>query len=527
MISNNRTNYLFISGGCVIITLSYLLTEYIITGQHFGVPLDDVWIHFRYAENFSQGHLFEYNVGEPTPGTSSPLWVILISISFLLRLDPIVFSIALSSLFFLLTCFETYRLSLRLELSRNFSLMAAMLVVFAGRLAWSSLSGMEITLFCWLTLFAANLHLEEVKQNQVNLLTGLVFGLASVTRPEGVLLAMIYFGITLLQAKGGPAQVPPNTQPKVRRLILSIIIFLFIILPYGVFSYLHTGSFLPNTFKGQGGEFRLIPDITFLRGTGKLFFKDNVIILILWFTAMGIFIRSLIRGALERNFLLINLWIILLPMASSVLTPNWRHHGRYLIPLIPFVIIASLHVVQRFKDKIPQAVFKSGMVVMVLLTLVSTVVYGRALGWNVENINHQQVKVAEWLNQSLPEEKVFGMNDIGAIGFITKKKVVDMAGLVNPAVFQFQKMPEPEGTKNLLKLLKDSGVNYIIIYPHWYQYLTSHYADALEKIYSARLAYNTICGGDEAVVYKIKWDLISFHADSISTSIIPNPRNLR
>jgi arabinofuranosyltransferase len=536
----NRRNYIFITIAYLLVSLSYLLSEYIITGHHFGVPLDDTWIHFRFAENFSHGHFFEYNINQPTPGTTSPLWVMLLSISFLLKLDPIVFSISLSSLFFLLTCLETYRLSSKLGFTPNFALMAALLVVFAGRLAWSSLSGMEITVFCYLTLLAANLYLDELKENRVTVLTGLVLGLAVVIRPEGILLALIYFILSFPTAK---PQAWRKRESGSRRSLacefISIGIFLLIALPYPIFSYIHTDSFLPNTFKGQGGEFRFIPDIVFLGETGKLFFKDNLIILILWFLAIGTFIKSFFvtrngvssgetpfrRPSVERNYLLINLWVILLPVVSSVLTPNWRHHGRYLIPLIPFIIVTGLHVIAAsfsswfgFSSQtgsLPpsrkKGLIRNGFVaLMFLLTLVSTVIYGRALGWNVENINDQQVKVAVWVNHNLPEEKVLGMNDIGAIGYITKKKVVDMAGLINPEVFQFEKMPEPEGNKSLLKLLRDNRVNYIIIYPNWYRYLTTHYADALERIYSARLAYNTICGGDEAVVYKIKWDLILF-----------------
>jgi hypothetical protein len=40
-----------------------------------------------------------------------------------------------------------------------------------------------------------------------------------------------------------------------------------------------------------------------------------------------------------------------------------------------------------------------------------------------------------------------------------------------PVVCKFQKLSLEEGSKSLLKLLKKNDVNYIIVYPDWYEYL--------------------------------------------------------
>ena len=84
-----------------------------------------------------------------------------------------------------------------------------------------------------------------------------------------------------------------------------------------------------------------------------------------------------------------------------------------------------------------------------------------------------------------------------------------MAGLVTPEVFKFQKMSYEDGTKALFRFLKAKGVNYIIIYPDWYDYIMNNYSKAFEQVYSAKLENNTICGGIEMFVYKINWDKIS------------------
>src|SRR3972149_9116154 len=117
----------------IVLQAAYLLTEYNITNHQIGVPLDDVWIHFRYAENFSQGHFFEYNPGEPQPGTTSPLWVILLSIPFLISQNILIpFTLLLSSLFLLYALLELFDLCVKLGLDLEQSMLITLLTMLAG-----------------------------------------------------------------------------------------------------------------------------------------------------------------------------------------------------------------------------------------------------------------------------------------------------------------------------------------------------------------------------------------------------------
>jgi hypothetical protein len=189
-----------------------------------------------------------------------------------------------------------------------------------------------------------------------------------------------------------------------------------------------------------------------------------------------------------------------------------------LIPLIPFINIVSIYILRKVfryiqdkKYKRYTLIRKAAIAVILVFSINSAVVFAAALGWNVENINNQQCKTGRWLKENLRDEKAFGLNDIGAITFITKKYAVDMAGLITPEVFKFQKMSYEDGAKALLKLLKSNGVNYIIIYPDWYEYIMNNYSNAFKQVYSARLTKNTICGGIEMFVYKINWDMINLN----------------
>jgi hypothetical protein len=491
----------------VALQTGYLVSEYTITGHHFGVPLDDVWIHFRFAETFSQGHFFQYNIGEPTPGTTSPLWVALLSPAFFVSPTFVLpFALGLSSLFFLLLLIQIYRLCIDIGFDGNYSLLTTLLTLLAGRLLWSSLSGMEITLFAFLCVLLFRNHLREIDSGKVLFTSGLILGLAAETRPETYLLAAIYFPLTVFMLR-------KNLKQNAVSLLSSLVIFLVLLAPYPVFCYIHTGHLLPNTYEGQVGSAKYLPNFTFLIESGKIFVKDNFIILILWFSGMVFFIYSVKKKKVERKLILLNLWVILLPAISSFIAPNWRHHGRYLIPLIPFINVSAINILQKFYDWLllknaeKYKLFRKGSLAIILIVTVSSAfAFSEVLGWNVENINDQQGKIGTWVKENLPNEKAFGMNDIGAITFISKKYVVDMAGLVTPEVFNFQRMSLEDGAKALFKFLRSKGVNYIIIYPDWYDYIRDNYLKDFQVVYSAKLEKNTICGGIEMFVYKINWD---------------------
>lgn len=490
-----------------LIQTAYLITEYKITGGKIGVPLDDVWIHFRFAENFSSGHFFEYNIGEPAAGTTSPLWVIILSVPFIFSDNLIIpYALMISSLSFLAALIGLYKLSLDTGINSNYSFLITLITLLTGRLLWSSLSGMEITLFILVCVIIFRIHIKEINEKKINILNGVLLAIACNLRPEAYLLVILYYiSIIILIRK----EISSN----IKNILFSGMICLLLILPYPLFCYSLTGSFLPNTYRGQVGSAQLIPNVTYIIESSKLFIKDNFVIFILWLVSGIYFIVNLFKKKLDSRFILIGLWIFLLPLISSFVASNWRHHGRYLIPLIPFINLFSIYILHKIFTKYKELFGKrinlirnSVIAVILIASINSAVIFANATAWNAENINNQQGRIADWLNENLPNEKSFGMNDIGIITYKTKKYTVDMAGLITPEVLDIQKLHPEEGSKKLFDILKNKGVNYIIIYPDWFEYIMDNYKDRLTYVHSQKLQKNTICGGDEMYIYKINWD---------------------
>ena len=506
---------------CVFSSLFYLGTEYFFTNGQMGVPLDDTWIHFRFADNFSNGYFYQFNIGEYTAGTTSPLYVIVLGLTSFVIKNYIVNSVLLSFLFYFLSCIFIYKLSLmlfKLDKSEfinfsslkisadNFALLIALVTAITGRVVWSAMSGMETTMFMFFSILGVCYHVRNLSENKFTLIPVIFFSVATVSRPEGFLLSGLYFFDVILVS---------FNEKKIKEIFLkfvfAIFIFCLITLPYLIFSYNISGHFFPNTFRGQGGGTVFIPDLTFLRIAFTLFFRDNMITGIIFVFAFIFYMSKLKFYFSKLRYLnLIFLWILVLPLVMSVLIPNWRHHVRYLIPLIPFINLITVYLLfyilnLKFMESVKTFFvgYKRLTAAILLMSLPYFLVFAAALGKNTDNINSQQVKLAGWVNENVKKDEVIAINDIGAITFINGNKIIDMAGLVTPEILRYRQYNWGDNLDSINYLLKKNNVSYIIIYDHWFKEYLDKYGYQMNYITSAVLEENTICGGNEMKVYRV------------------------
>ncbi len=498
----------------------YLLIEFYFTQGRMGVPLDDTWIHFQFADNFAKGHFFQYNIGEPAAGTTSPLYVIILGTVSLVIPNFILSSVLISSVFYLLCCLITYKISLIIFKSKDsslhflsgynltpefFSLLVSLLTIFAGRFAWSGLSGMETTIFTFFCLAGVLYYLKDTKNNKFTLTPTLLLALASVTRPEGFLLYSIYIVLIYLNCfKVKDFKVTYS------KLIISLILFASITLPYFIFSYSLSGNFLPNTFRGQGGSFTFIPDLHYLSIALTFFLRDNFITGFFFILAALYYFYNIKKYFNEQKYMnIIFMWIIFLPLISSIVIPNWRHHVRYLIPLIPFLNIAAVYYLaillnSKYFINFKKSYFTSRSITLsfLMISFIYYIVFAIELGKNTDNINNQQVKLGSWVRDNVSSDETIAVNDIGAIKFISRNRILDLEGLVTPEILRYRTYQWKDNLDSTFYLLKKNNVSYIIIYDEWFKEFLEKFGNELTLVTSARLEDNTICGGDEMKVYK-------------------------
>jgi len=158
---------------------------------HFNFLSDDSFISFRYSENLVNGYGFRYNLHEnpPIEGFSSPLWVLVIALLKIIRIEPELASRAISITSGLallgLVYFAAGRV-MRLDRMKSF-IGALSLGLFPPFFIWST-SGMETLPFS-LCIFAL-LVTFLTPQGRFMFSRAAVLGLILILiRPEGVIYA--------------------------------------------------------------------------------------------------------------------------------------------------------------------------------------------------------------------------------------------------------------------------------------------------------------------------------------------------
>ena len=304
--------------GCLTLA-GFALQAQGITSDQGGVPLDDAWIHFQFARNLARGDGFSFNPGEPTAGSTAPLWTLILAAVYFLGGDFPAAGQVLSAACFLLTIAVTYVLAKRLTSSCWAAWIAGAVVAINGRMVWAGLSAQETCLFAALSLAAIGSHLTDRAQCRYRLGTALLFALAALSRPEGYLLFALSLADFILQL------IRHRDAPSSRWPTLPALLFAALVLPYVVFSLQTGGHLLPNTYHAKASP-SLVPHIDYLGVAATYLVLDSPILL-------PFFLLGLIL--LLRRAPLLSLWTGGLVLAYGFLHVDLYQHGRYLMPLIP------------------------------------------------------------------------------------------------------------------------------------------------------------------------------------------------
>ena len=90
-VSNRRVDPRLVIAVVALIAVGYYL---LVSASIFriGFPLDDTWIHLTYARNLAEHGEWAFRLGERSAGSTSPLWTVLLSIGFFLRLSPYIWT---------------------------------------------------------------------------------------------------------------------------------------------------------------------------------------------------------------------------------------------------------------------------------------------------------------------------------------------------------------------------------------------------------------------------------------------------
>jgi hypothetical protein len=104
-----------------------------------------------------------------------------------------------------------------------------------------------------------------------------------------------------------------------------------------------------------------------------------------------------------------------------------------------------------------------GGALVVALALVSVVRAAQIEAANVRYITDYQVNTAVWLRDNTPGGALVATHDVGAIGYFSRRPVLDMAGLIDPQV-----VPLLSDQPALERYLAAHRVRYVAMFTDWF-----------------------------------------------------------
>lgn len=484
--------------------LSLLSLGAYLLASHFyyrlGFPLDDSWIHLTYARNLALRGEWAFLPGQPSNGSTAPLWSALLALGYWLRLAPYIWTYALGAviLWGLAWLTETalrrilpiYRVGDALSLSKGAAHKprfpwAGALVTLEWHLVWAAGSGMETLLHAALITLVLVLLISG-RRNYFGL--GLLIGLSIWVRPDGVTLLGPAV-VTILLAES-------SSKYKVRPLVSLGLGFSGLFAFYLLFNLILNDSPWPNTFYAKQAEYALLQQIPFW----KRLAWEAVLPLVGVGIALlpGVFITAV--TAIRRRA-----WGLLAGMAwllGYLSLYAWRlpvtyQHGRYIIPAMLIFFIWGLaglaRCVLQFSSGWRWTLATSWKISAGVVLLFF---WGRgALAYtqDVAVIESEMVKTARWVAVNIPADALVATHDIGAMGYFSGHNLLDLAGLVSPEVVPFIR-----DENRLKKYLNDRKVEYLVTFPDWYPILTRD----LRPVFQTGSPYAPALGEENMAVYR-------------------------
>jgi hypothetical protein len=443
-------------------------------GGHSGFALDDAWIHQTYARNWAETGQLAYSVGQPSAGSTAPLWTWLISLAYRLRIDPYLWTMLLGVLSLALSAAALARLADRLLPDRkNFARLIGVACVLEWHLLWAAASGMETILFIALAL----LVIDRLFANASGWSMGILGGLLIVTRPEGLVLIGLVSVVLLTRLDHGGF----------KEFLILLITTLVVVAPGALINYQASGTFFPNTFYAKQQEYASLMSSAsiWLSSIGNMIVAPlaGAGFLLLPGVAAWLWVkRSSLRSKSQWVQWLPLIWIGLHIFIYAIRLPVDYQHGRYLMPIIPIVLLygcAGISTLAPLRGAVRVGLDRrsdsANRVRLIARTLIASIaiifiafipIGAAAFATDVAIIDDEMVSVARWLSIHTPPDALIAAHDIGAIGYFARRPLIDLAGLISPEV-----IPIIRDEDQLGRLIETRRAAYLVTFPDWYPVL--------------------------------------------------------
>jgi hypothetical protein len=517
-------------------------------GGYVGFPLDDAWIHQTYARNLAVSGQLAFVPGQPSAGSTAPLWSLLLSLGYLLHVPFQLWTYSLGIILLGLIGAQMRYLAQQLWPQQpTLAVIIGICCTLEWHLIWAAVSGMETLLFVWLSvaLVSRYLTVSQAPTPRGWLTLGIMGGLLTLTRPEGLGL------VALLGLDWGFKQYR-SPQMIADSYIMVGLGMALLLIPYMAFHFHLTGKPFPNTLYAKQAEYAVVlssyplwwrlfgnvsQPVETVQGVFQVIFIGPQLLLLpglIWAAWLTVKER---RGELMCLWA----WWISFLLLYGLRLPVTYQHGRYQMPMIVWVILLGLwgsqrlynipknhtknistplnppdiggkenslpfkgegwggiwyHFVRRIYQRVIYPVMVGSWGVLVVAFVgVGALAYQR----DVRFIETEMVATARWLVAETPPNTTIAAHDIGAIGYFTQRPLLDLAGLITPEV-----IPIIRDEPHLLEFIVTQRADYVVIFPSWYPHLSQN--AHLHLVYRTETLWSDNINSDNMSVYQVQFN---------------------
>lgn len=381
---------------------------------------DDAYISFRYATNFADGAGLVFNPGEYVMGYSNFLWIMLLVTGEILGVSaPVLAPVLGVVLGWGILAIVYFHLRRTYGGILGATAGAALLVVNATFAFWL-VGGLEGPLFGLLLLAGVVVALGIEDESALNqyLILGLLFGLAALTRPEGVFYAVPVAGYLLLHKRD-------RERAKLVAAFLGTTLLIF-----GLFTgwaTLYYGDPMPNPFYAK---FHPISAELLERGYGisKLFLVAylGVPLVVIGLWALATRLRLSSKGWLPLSILVA--FVVFYVRVGGDLQVFYRMWF-WVLPMLALLLGEAVAVF---------SVDRSRQVISAVVTLglLAASLQHSFRGNEKDRIARDEAFVrgaaliGETIGKANPGASI-AANNVGALGYASRLHVLDMLGLTD------------------------------------------------------------------------------------------------
>jgi arabinofuranosyltransferase len=409
----------------VLVMLSLLM---MVSALWLSFSQDDAFIIYRYASNLLHGHGLVYNSGEWVEGYTCPLWVLILAAIGSVGLNMAVWSQVLGVCLAVATLWALFILSKKMMAEEDpwwVALIAPLILASNPSFASFSTSGLETALFAFLLTVTTVGFVFSLRHGSFSVWLALGYVLLTMTRPEGLLIFAIAW----------------------------------------ILGWIHAGRKIWTRLPSLAAYLLPIAAVTALRWIiyGYPFPNPAYSKLILDRQALVYGIDYVWRFLVEYGWFGVLLVLALLPViVKNDSRRMWRYLGILFLAYVIYILFVGGDVLKGLRFFVPilpiwVLLLQGGILVIwrwlqsrksnmtgtvIAAALVAVVVIGQAAGYprelhraELENGLVEKMRaLAYWFRERQPSNTSIAANSIGALGYYSGYRMVDMVGLVDETI---------------------------------------------------------------------------------------------